>query len=52
MENISFQKIHQLVKKKGFPDGSNGKESACQCRKHKRYGFHHWVGKIPQRREW
>ena len=52
MENISFQKIHQLVKKKGFTDGSGGKESACQCRRHKRYGFHHWVGKIPWRTEW
>ena len=52
MQNISFQKIHQLVKKKGFTDSSGGKESACQCRKHKRYGFHHWVGKIPWRREW
>ena len=25
----------------------NGKESACQCRKHKRHGFNPWVGKIP-----
>ena len=29
-----------------------GKESACQCRRHKRHGFNHWVGKIPWRREW
>ena len=27
----------------------NGKESACQCRRH---GFHPWVGKIPWRRKW
>ena len=29
----------------GFPRGSIGKEPACQCRRHKRYGFHPWVGK-------
>ena len=32
-----------------LPGGSNGKESACQCR---RVGFDPWVGKIPWRREW
>ena len=25
----------------------NGKESACQCRKHKRHGFNPWVREIP-----
>ena len=25
--------------------------SACQCRRHKRQGFHPWVGKIPWRRK-
>ena len=33
----------------GFPGGSDGKESACQCR---RTGFDPWVRKIPWRREW
>ena len=33
----------------GFPHGSEGKESACQCR---RPGFDPWVRKIPWRREW
>ena len=33
----------------GFPDGSAGKESACQCR---RCRFDPWVGKIPWRRKW
>ena len=28
------------------------KESACQCRRHKRYGFSPQVGKIPWRRKW
>ena len=32
--------------------GSAGKEPACQCRRHKRCGFHLWVGKIPWRRKW
>ena len=27
----------------------NGKESACQCRRHR---FDSWVGKIPWRRKW
>ena len=27
----------------------SGKESACQCRRHR---FHFWVGKIPWRRKW
>ena len=30
----------------------SGKEPACQCRRHKRYRFHPWVGKIPWRRAW
>ena len=29
-----------------------GKEPACPCRRHKRYGFDPWVGKIPWRRAW
>ena len=33
----------------GFPSGSDGKESVCQCG---RAGFNPWVGKIPWRREW
>jgi len=28
-----------------FPGGVSGKESACQCRRHKRPGFSPWVGK-------
>ena len=33
----------------GFPSGSDGKESVCQCR---RCGFNPQVRKIPWRREW
>ena len=36
----------------GFPGGSDGKESACQCKNHRRPGFDSWVRKIPWRREW
>ena len=32
-----------------FPGGASGKESSCQCRRHKRHGFNPWVGKIPWR---
>ena len=35
-----------------FPDGASGKESACQCRRHKRQGFDPWVRKILWRRAW
>ena len=36
----------------GFPDGSIGKEPACQFRRHDRCRFDSWVGKIPWRRAW
>ena len=35
-----------------FPPGASGKQSACQCRRHKRCRFHPWVGKILWRRKW
>ena len=33
-----------------FPGGASGKDPACQCKRHKRHGFHPWVEKMPQRR--
>ena len=30
----------------------SGKESACQCRRHRRHGFDPWVRKISWRRKW
>ena len=36
----------------GLPTWLSGKESACQCRRHKRCWLDSWVGKIPWRREW
>ena len=34
------------------PGNTSGKESACQCRRHKRLVYNPWVGKIPWRRRW
>ena len=34
-----------------LPRWLSSKESACQCRRHKRHGFNPWVGKIPLEKE-
>ena len=44
---LGFPKGHQRL-----PKWSSGKEPACWCRRHKRYRFILWVGKIPWRRKW
>ena len=36
----------------GFPGGASGKEPTCQCRRHKKFAFDPWVGKILWRRAW
>ena len=36
----------------GFPRWLSGKESACQCGRHRKCEFDPWVGKIPWRRTW
>ena len=36
----------------GFSAGASGKKHVCQCRRHKRWGFNPWLGKIPWRRAW
>ena len=36
---------------KFYPDGANGKEPTCHCRKHKRHGFDPWVRKIALKKE-
>ena len=41
-----------LYRQKGFPGGTNGKESVCQFRRCKRHGFNPWIGKIPWSRKW
>ena len=35
----------------GFQGSPRGKEPTCQCRRHKRHRFDHWVRKIPWRRK-
>ena len=35
-----------------FPAGSAGKESSCQCRRHRKRKFDPWVRKIPWRKKW
>jgi len=32
----------------GFPSGSAGKESACQCKRHRRCGFNLWVDPLEE----
>ena len=44
-----FAQAHKLL---GVLGCTNGKESACQCRRHRRCGFDHSVGKIPWKRKW
>ena len=44
------QKRKYLLANSGFPGDTSGKESTCQCRRHKRYRFNPWVRKIPWRR--
>jgi len=34
----------------GFPGGADGKEPACQCKRHKRLEFDPWIRKIPCKR--
>ena len=36
----------------GFPGCTSGKESACQCRRHRRRGSDPWIRKIPCSRKW
>ena len=53
--NVSPSPLRGMIGKSpcsswGFPGGASGKESTCQCRRHKRCGLDHWVGKISWRR--
>ena len=47
---IPAPKLGLFIEPLGFPDGTSGKEPPCQCKRHKRWGFSPWVGKIPWRR--
>ena len=44
-----YRILRSCLKWLGFPGSSAGKESACQCRRHR---FNPWAGKIPWRRKW
>ena len=44
--------IWTLCQTQGFPDCASGKETACQCRRHKRCRFNSWIRNIPWRRKW
>ena len=48
---LSGHEFEQTSVDSGFP-GASGKESACQCRNHKRRRFGLRVGMIPWRRAW
>ena len=47
-----FPSIIYLYVSLGLHCWVSSKESACQCRRHKRPGFDPWVGRIPWRRKW
>ena len=48
----NFTSILHQRDQEGFLSGTSGKESACQCMRHKRSRLDPWVGKIPWRRAW
>ena len=48
----SLVSFHYIQNNLWFIGGSVVKESDCQCRRLKRYGFDLWVGKIPWHRKW
>ena len=50
--SISF--FHEFINLSylSFPSDAVGKESPCQCRRHRRHGFGPWVRKIPWSRKW
>ena len=58
LQSIASQRVgHDLSScahtvKEGFPGGTSGEGSTCQCRRCKRHRFNSWVGKIPCSRQW
>ena len=49
---VKFSHFSWGRKLKGLSRWCYGKESACQCRRCKRYRFDPWVGKSPWSRKW
>ena len=52
MKSYSAIKRKDVLIHAGLPRWHSGKESACQCRRYKRFWFHPRVRKIPWRRKW
>src|SRR5574337_692727 len=44
---LGFYSECDIIYNMGFPGGTNGKESVCQCMGCEGHGFDLWVGKIP-----
>ena len=44
---INSEMMTYMQLSRGFPGGTSGKETACQCMTHEKCGFSPWVGKIP-----
>ena len=52
-QSVEQRKVYyRALQGDGLPCWLSGKESTCQCRRHKRRGFDPWIGKIPWRRKW
>ena len=48
-----FRKVlHIFYSQWGLPRWHSGRETTCQCRRHRRRRFSPWFGKIPWRRKW
>ena len=47
LQFISIEKkiLVEVQLRRSFPGSASGKEPAYQCRRHKRQGFHPWVGR-------
>ena len=41
-----------FVETSQFSGSTSGKESTCQCKRHKWHGFDHWLREIPWRKKW
>ena len=50
--DINLKLYPSIIAIIGFLGGIVGKESTCQCRRHKRHGFDPWVRQIPWSRKW
>ena len=48
----SNQSVLKEIYPECFPGDADGKEPACQCRRHKRPGLNPRVGKIPWKMSW